>query len=62
MTGSGSINKGFAKYAEVTFRIEVRPATSTQIEAGKRLLKRLVARVQSSTQTSNEQKNINTKK
>ncbi len=49
------------KAPEVIFSIELRPATPTQLEAGKSLFKRLVNRMQSSTQTSNEQKNINTK-
>ena len=45
----------------VTFEIEIRPAGTIQKEAGKSLFKRMVARVQSSNQTSNEQKKINTK-
>lgn len=45
----------------VTFEIEIRPVGTIQKEAGKRLFKRLVAMAQSSNQTSNEQKNINTK-
>ena len=32
------------KQPEVTFSIELRPATPTQLEAGKRLFKRLVSR------------------
>jgi len=31
---------------EVTFRIEMQPSTSAQIEAGRRLFKKLVARAQ----------------
>ncbi len=35
------------KVPEVTFSIEVRPATSVQLEAGRRLFERLVDRSQS---------------
>jgi hypothetical protein len=45
----------------VNFEIEIRSTSMLQKEAGKRLFKRLVARVKSSTQTSNEPKNINKK-
>ena len=54
-------NKTSLTLPEVIFSIEVRPATPTQQEAGKRLLKRLVARAQSSNQTRNKQRNINMK-
>ena len=47
---------------EVKFSIEIRPATSTQLEAGKRLFERLVARAKSSIQTSNESKQVEKKK
>jgi len=40
-------SKTVQKAPEVTFSIELRPATAEQLEAGKRLLKKLVARVQS---------------
>ena len=43
-----SVNsRAVQKASEVTFSIELRPATPTQLEAGKRLFKRLVARAQS---------------
>ena len=45
----------------IKFEIEIRPAGTIQKEAGKRLFKRLVAGVQSSNQTINEQKNVNMK-
>ena len=61
MAGSETSNKAALKRPEVTFSIEMRPSNSAQLEAGKRLFKRLVARTQSSNQTRNKQKNINTK-
>jgi len=61
MARSEKSNNASLKLPEVTFSIEVRPATSTQLEAGKRLFKRLVARAQSYNQTRNKQKNVNTK-
>jgi hypothetical protein len=43
-----SVNsKAVQKPPKVIFSMELRPATSEQLEAGKRLFKRLVARVQS---------------
>ena len=46
MAGSGINDKTSLKLPEVTFSIEIRPATSTQLEAGKRLFSRLLARAQ----------------
>lgn len=47
MVGSGTNNKANLKHPEVTFSIEARQSTSTQLEAGKRLFARLLARAQS---------------
>jgi len=43
------------KEAEVTFIIEMRPATPAQLEAGKRLFSRLLRRAQSSCGTESSQ-------
>jgi len=43
----------------VTLEIEIRPAGVLQKEAGKRLFNKLLARAQSSLQTSNESEQIN---
>ena len=61
MVGTGTSNKATLKRPEVTFSIEIRPSTSAQLEAGKRLFSRLLARAQSSTQTSSESKHVDTK-
>ena len=54
MARSGN-NKAVQNTTEVTFSIEVRPAISTQLEAGRRLFKKLVTRAQSAIgQTSSE--------
>ena len=58
MARSGN-SKAVQDMPEVTFSIEVRPATSTQLEAGKRLFSRLLARAQSSIQ--NESKEVDAK-
>jgi len=42
------------KVPEVTISIELRPATPEQIEAGKRLFSRLLAKAQSSSHESQE--------
>ncbi len=42
----------------VTFSIEMRSVTSTQLEASKRLFSRLLVRAQSNLKTSNEFKQI----
>ena len=47
MDGSGTSDKATLKRTEVTFSIEVRPSTSAQLEAGKRLFEKLVKRAQS---------------
>ena len=44
MDGSGTSDKATLKRTEVTFSIEVRPSTSAQLEAGKRLFEKLVKR------------------
>lgn len=54
-------NKTVQKHPEVKFRIEIRPCTNMQLEAGKRLFSKLVATAQLSLQTSNESKQIDTK-
>jgi hypothetical protein len=46
---------------EVAFGIELRPATSAQLEAGKRLFSRLLARAQSSIEASKEQEKTDSK-
>lgn len=56
MARSGN-SKAVQKNPEVTFRIEVRSATSEQLEAGKRLFSRLLARAQ----TKNESRHVDTK-
>jgi len=61
MTGSETSDKDTLKRPEVTFSIEVRSATPTQLEAGKRLFSKLMARAQSSCQTSNESRQDDTK-
>lgn len=61
MAGSGISDKASPKCPEVTFSIEIRPCTSTQLEAGKRLFSRLLARAQSSSQNDNESKHVDTK-
>lgn len=45
MARSGN-SRAVQKTPEVTFSIELRPATSEQLEAGKRLFSRLIARAQ----------------
>jgi len=47
------------KSPEVTFSIEMRPSTTTQLGAGKRLFSRLLLRTQSFQKTCNESKQIN---
>lgn len=47
MAGSGN-SKAVQKTPEVTFSIELRPATYEQLEAGKRLFSRLIERAQTS--------------
>ena len=47
MAGSGN-SREVQETAEVTFSIELRPATSEQIDAGKRLFSRLIERAQES--------------
>jgi len=60
---ASSVNsRAVQKTTKVTFSIELRPATSTQLEAGKRLFSRLVARAQSSNKSRTQQKNHNKKK
>jgi len=61
MAGSRNSNKAYLKQPEIKFSIEIRPATSTQLEAGKRLFSRLLARAQSSLQTNNESKQVETR-
>jgi hypothetical protein len=61
MSGSGNSNKAYLKQPEVKFSIEIRPATSTQLEAGNRLFSRLLARVQSSSQTNHKSKQVDAK-
>jgi len=56
MARSGN-SKAVQKNPEVTFRIEVRSATSEQLEAGKRLFSRLLARAQ----TKNESQQVDAK-
>jgi len=62
MAGTNTDNENAQKLPEVIFSIESRTSTPAQLEAGKRLFKRLVARVQSSIQTSNESKQIEKEK
>jgi len=57
MAGSGTSNKATMKRPEVTFSIEIRPATSAQLEAGKRLFSKLLARAQ----TKNESQQVDAK-
>ena len=45
MARSGN-SRAVQRTSEVTFSIELRPATSEQLEAGKRLFSRLIARAQ----------------
>ena len=59
MVRSGISNKASLKRPEVKFSIETRPSTSAQLEAGKRLFSRLLARAQSSIQ--NEPKEVDAK-
>ena len=47
MARSGN-SRAVQKTPEVTFSIELRPATYEQLEAGKRLFSRLIARAQAS--------------
>jgi len=48
-----SVNsRAVQKAPEVTFSIELRPATSEQLEAGKRLFSRLIEKSQSSIEAS----------
>lgn len=54
MARSGKSNDTALKYPEVTFSVEIRPATSEQIEAGKRLFSRLITRAQSSIEIDSE--------
>jgi len=61
MASSGN-SKVVQNTPEVKFSIEIRPATSTQKEAGKWLFSRLIEKSQSSTKTGNESKQINTNK
>jgi len=49
-------NRTVQKAPEVTFSIELRPATSEQLEAGKRLFSRLINRVQSNIDTTDKAK------
>jgi len=56
MARSGN-SKAILKNPEVTFSIEVRPATSAQLEAGKRFFSRLLARAQ----TKNESQQVDAK-
>jgi len=51
-----------SKQPAVTFELVCRKLTPVQVEAGRRLFKRLVARAQSSIQTSNESKQVEKKK
>ena len=60
MARSGN-SKAVQKTPQVTFSIEVRPATTEQQEAGKRLFSMLLARAQSSTKTSKESKRVDGK-
>ena len=46
MVRSGNSNKTSLKFPEVTFSLEVRLATPAQLEAGKKLFSRLLARAQ----------------
>lgn len=52
MSRSGTNNKASSRNSEVTFSIEVCPATSAQIEAGKRLFSRLINRAQNDSNTA----------
>lgn len=60
MAGSG-IGKAIQESPEVTFSLEMRPATQEQVEAGKRLFSRLMERAQLSIRASHESKEIGTK-
>ena len=44
--GRSGNSRAVQETPEVTFSVEVRPATSEQLEAGKRLFSRLLARAQ----------------
>lgn len=59
MAGFGNSDKTNQKRPKVTFSIESRKATPVQLEAGKRLFSRLLARAQSSIQ--NESKEVDAK-
>jgi len=54
-------SKTILKTPEVTFSIEIRPYTSAQMEAGKRLFSRLLERAQSFQKTCSESNQINKK-
>ncbi len=57
MAGSQN-DKAVLRHSEVRFSVEVRQATSTQLEASKRLFSRLLAKAQSSTENANESKQV----
>ena len=50
------------KDSEVTFSIELRTATSEQLEAGKRLFSRLLAKAKSSVEARKESKLVGCKR
>jgi hypothetical protein len=53
MARSGNSGRDVLKRPEVTFSVAIRPSTPAQLEAGKRLFKRLIDRAQSNMPDDN---------